>query len=104
MAKEALIKVKEAEETAAEIVRDAAEKAKLIADAAAASAQAQKAAIIDDALRQKQMILEAAENEANARCAPEIAAAEAEIEKILAPGPDKFERAVNIVAERILQP
>jgi V/A-type H+-transporting ATPase subunit G/H len=103
MAKEALMKIKEAEEAAAEILRLAADEASLIEKEAAEAALARKAEIIAEALRQKQTILANAESDAKVGCASVVTAGEAEIEKILDPAPDKFEQAVNTVIERILR-
>jgi vacuolar-type H+-ATPase subunit H len=102
MAKEALMKIKEAEGEAAEVLRAAAEEAKAIAGEAAKLALEKKDSAIKEALRQKQTILENAEKEARESCAPAIAEGDLEIEKILAPSPEKFEQAVNTVIERIL--
>ena len=102
MAKEALIKIKEAENAAAEIIRLAAEKADSIAKEAEAAAFAQRDSTIKAAIRQKQKISENAAEEAKTICAPIVASGDAEIEKILAPAPERFKRAVDTVLERIL--
>ncbi|MCL1793375.1 MAG: hypothetical protein FWG34_05870 [Oscillospiraceae bacterium] len=103
MAKEALTKIKEAEGAAAEILRLAAEQAKAIAEKAAADAAAHRNAAMLEAGRQKHAILENAEKEAAAERAPIIDACSSEIEKISLPAPEKFDKAVNTVIERIME-
>ena len=103
MAKEAVIKIKEAEAAAAEIIRNATERSRTISESSLENALAEKELIIKNAERLREENIENAKDKAKAQCVSIIAGEQVEIEKILNPAPDKFKQAVKMLTERILE-
>lgn len=102
MAKEAVIRIKDAEDAAAEAIRTANEKARLIAENSHREALEEKDAIIKSAIRMKETLIANAKTDAEKQCEPIIAEGQGEIVKILNPDSAKFEQAVKTVMERIV--
>jgi len=102
MAKEAIIKIKEAEDGASKIIRTATEKARQVIEKSLKDALKKKASIIQGAESLKKINSENAKKEAKTQCIPMSEKSRIEIEKILNPDQDKFEKAIEIVVERIV--
>lgn len=102
MAKETVIKIKEAEDAAAEVVRAANEKARLLTEEKLKEALKEKEGIVKSAEKTKDTLAENARTEAEAKYAPIIAEGREEIKRIQNPEPAKFEQAVKTVMERIV--
>jgi len=102
LAKEAVTKIQEAEEKAAEIVRAASDKAKQISEDALKTAYDERDKILKNAASKKTSLIDEAKAVAAKECANLIEAGNSEIGKILNPSPDKFKLSVKIVTERIV--
>ena len=102
MAKEAVLKIKEAEEKAAETVRGAHEKARQTLIAAEKEAAAKCRTLIQEAGGEKDAILREAVKSAEAECGPLDAEGGVRAEKIKNPEREKYEKAVAAVTERIV--
>lgn len=102
MAAEALLKVREAEEQGGELVRRANDEAKEMIRKAEADGLTRQKAIIAEANRMKAEMIEQAGRKAVQGCADLLSEGEAQRQRILNPDPQKFEQAVQIVIERIV--
>ncbi len=102
MAKEAILKIKEAENQSAEILKKASDEARDLLRDAQEKADAKKKANLDGIRKDRAALLEAAEATAKEQCRPIIDAGNAEIQAILHPSNDKVEAAVKLVIERIV--
>ena len=102
MAKEAVLRVKEAEDAAAETVRNAHEKARLIIAAAEKESIDKYRALINEANAEKETIIREAVSSVEAECAPLDQEGGARAERILNPDASKYEKAVTTVTERIV--
>ena len=102
MAAEVVIKIREAEEKADEIVKLAAEQSrKLIADAQKADSDRRKE-FAADCLKERAGIIETAENEARNQSESLVAEGNRQVEKILNPESKKLDSAVELIIERIV--
>lgn len=102
MAAETIMKIKDAEDKAADLIRDAGDRAKEIVRKAQQDGSAQKQRILDGALQMKQDILKQAEAEAEAECAPLAKEGNAEVGKIKNPDGSKLDKAVKKIVERVV--
>lgn len=102
MAAEAILKVKQAEEQASELVRRANDEAKEQIRKAEADGLARQKEIILEANQMKAEMIEQANHKAVQGCADLLSEGEAQRQRILNPDPQKLEQAVQIVIERIL--
>lgn len=102
MAAEAVLKVKQAEEQASELVRKANDEAKELIRKAEADGLSRQKAVIMEANRQKAEMIEQANLRAVQGCADLLREGESQRQQILNPEPQKFEQAVQIVIERIV--
>ena len=102
MAAEVVIKIKEAEEKADEIVKQATEQSrKLIADTQKAVSDRRKEFSVESA-NERTSIIEAAENEARKQSESLVAEGNRQVEKILNPEEKKLNSAVELIIERIV--
>lgn len=102
MAKEAILKIKKAEDNSAAIIKKASDSSREILREAETSADAQKKSVIDDTKKEVAAMLEIAQAEAESHCQPLIAQGEKEIAAIKNPKKDKVDSAVKLVIERIV--
>lgn len=102
MAAETIMKIKDAEDKAADLIHDAGDRAKEIVRNALQEGSAKKQQILDEALQMKKEMLKQAEAEAEAECAPLTKEGNAEVEKIRNPDGMKLDAAVNKIVERIV--
>lgn len=102
MAAEAIYEVKKAEEKGSEILRSANEKAREIIKKAEVDATRKQREILNEAIQQKQKLLNEAVQRAEEDCIPLTLQSEQEKAAILNPDKQKFEKAVQIVIERIV--
>lgn len=102
MAAEAVLKVKQAEEQGNELVRKANEEAKELIRKAEADGLTRQKGIITEASRMKAEMIAAANQKAVQGCAGLLSEGEAQRQRILNPEPQRFEQAVQIVIERIV--
>ena len=102
MAKEAVTKIKEAEDRAAEIARAASDRARIISEEGLKAAYDERDKILKNAASKKEALLDEAKAGAAKECTPVTDAGNAEIGRILNPNPDKFKAAVKTVTERIV--
>ena len=102
MAKEAVLKVKEAEDLAAELVKDAQEKARTVIAAAERESIEKYRALLKLADAEKDAIVREAVRAAEAECGPLDQEGGAQANQILNPDHSKYEKAVTTVMERIV--
>lgn len=102
MAAEAVLKVKQAEEQGNEMVRKANDEAKELIRKAEADGLTRQKGIIAEANRMKEEMIAAANHKAVQGCADLLSEGEAQRQRILNPEPQRFEQAVQIVIERIV--
>ena len=102
MAAEAVYKIKEAEETCRETLKNAAQKAKEIVAQAGKDGEEKRGQILDSARWQRQTLLQQAADKVIATCETIAVHGAEEREKILAPDSAKMESAVKLVMERIV--
>lgn len=102
MAAEAVLKVKEAEEKGSELIRKSNEEAKEIIKRSGFDGEKKRKAIVNEACKTKEKIIEMAVNKAALECSELIKKGSEEKANILNPEKKKFERAVSLVVERIV--
>lgn len=102
LAADAVLKVKEAEDNGSEVIKRANEVSKDILKNAEADAQKKCKAILDEAYRMKAEIIEAASKKAAEECNGLILKGDEEKEKVLHPDKAKFDRASDLIVERIV--
>lgn len=102
MAAEAVLKVKQAEEQASEIVRRASDEAKELIRKAETEGRTRQKEVIAEANRMKAEMIDRAGKAAVSGCSDLLREGEAQKQKILNPEPQRFEQAVQIVIERIV--
>ncbi len=102
LAKEAIIKIKEAEETGNEIVLKANENAKQILKNAESDGDKKYKDIIDQANKQKIEMVEKAKKEALLECEPLERQAQEELLKINNPDKAKQQKTIELIVERIV--
>ena len=102
MAAEAILKIKDAEDQAAELIKKAQEATKnLIADAQL-EGEKQYKAIVSGAREQASQLVSEAVFAAEKNAAQELLKGNEEKEKILSPAPAKLAQAVQLVIERVV--
>ena len=102
MAKEAVLQIKDAEEQAANVLREATERARAVSDSSVSGAEDMALDIMSKARAKREQILKDAEHEANKQSIPLMEACDEDTRKILNPDKGKFELAVKAVTERIV--
>ncbi len=102
MAADAVVKIKEAEEKGAEIIRLANEQAKEIIQNASKDGLQKRLEIITQANMERIKIIEAAIKSANESCKPLIDEGNKAKGRIKHPDPNALKKATDIVIERIV--
>ena len=102
MAKEAVLKIKQAEERGKEQLRAATEEARQITQSYAQNAAEQREAILIKARHTREGIIAARTKKAEAKCGELAREAEVEKRAILNPGEAKLEQAIKFITERIV--
>lgn len=102
MAKEAIRKIKETEDHAAEILKDASEEARARLRGAEDRAALKEREVLEEARLARERILETAKRTAEVESRPIVEAGEKELAAIQNPDPKKVEAAVQFVIERIV--
>lgn len=102
MAAEAVLKVKEAEDQAKEIIRAANENARSMLSSAEKDAAKQNKAILDEAARGRLELIAASTEKAERDCESLVADGIREREALLSPDQSKFKSAVQLIVERIV--
>jgi F0F1-type ATP synthase membrane subunit b/b' len=102
LAKQAVLKIKEAEGLGRERLRAATEEARQITQSYAQNAAEQREAILIKAQHVRSGIIAAATKKAEASCEELELAAEAEKRAILNPGAERLEQAIKFITERIV--
>jgi vacuolar-type H+-ATPase subunit H len=102
LAKQAVLRIKEAEGLGRDKLRAATEEARQIAQSYAQNAAEQREAILIKAQHVREGTIAAATQKAEASCGELERAAEAERRAILNPGAEKLEEAIKYITERIV--
>jgi len=102
LAKEAIGKIKAAEDSGNEKTKKASEDARRLVKAAEADAAEKQKEILQNARQQSERLLDQARAQALAQCKPLITEGDAAIAAIRNPDPAKMDKAVGLVVERIV--
>ncbi len=102
MAKEAIIKIKQAEDAGNEVVQKATEQAKQILKNAEAQGETQHKEILNQANAARAQMLQKAQDEAQQACEPLMAEGEAVLSQIANPDKQKLDKTIQLIVERIV--
>ena len=102
MASEAVLRIKEAEDKAKEVIRRANENAKQIVTAAQKAAEAKRSEILKNAHDAKAADISQAALKAEKKCEALLAEGARTRQSILAPEPAKLAQAVDLIVKRMV--